>query len=284
MRRNLFGFVSLWLSLIAGAWPLVAQNEAVESLSFVKWESLGFSPDGRYFADLVYGVEYSQEQYFARLRILRLASDAGELAFERVLQRSRSQRSLSSGQNALMIRAIGQDLLRREARMLDRFRIEAMESGTIFSVNQSEIRTNMPVLAEDVGQAIYTVTRASNGSPFAVFELQNLRLEQDFGMGGILIGSLRALQVVPRSYDIEQEWSALFRYGPQLNIEPVFISLSPNARHLVVTLRIYREPELADPDEQIVELDSEAENQAPIINVVETNENYDFVSLALRVY
>ena len=288
--RRFVRFASLWLGLIAGTWPLAAEKEAVESLRFVEWESLGFSADGRYFADLVYGVEYSQEQYFARLRILGLTSNAGKLVFERILRRSHSSLS-QSRRNVPMARAIAQDLLRRESRMLNRFQIEAMELGEVLPVKESvqkeisevenpEKSIEKNIELENSGQ-VYTAIRAFNGNP--VFELRNLRLDQDFGMGGVLRGSLSELQGGSRSYYIEQEWDALVRYGQQPNMEPVFMSVSPNIRHLVITLRIYREPDLANsdlPDEQIMK----QENQVSVMSTFRMNENYDFVSFALRVY
>ena len=329
MHFRLSVYVSVWLvfPVIGGPWPLAAEIPpektevavATQSSRFVEWESLGFSSDGRYFADMVYGVEYgrSQGDYFARLRILHLAGDSGELVWEQSLRRSRSllplPNQLFSEHYNFMVRAIAQELLRRESRMLNKFQIEAMELGEILPVKEPvpeqakvetpepvaagmvvDVEPDMTVSAEAAAPKTYTAMRISNGTPLAVFSLQNLRLDQDFGAGGILRGSLNARewQGAPRSYEIEQEWPALRKYGRQPDIEPVFISLSPNARHLVLTLRMYRKPDLADsnfeepnepmPDEQA----RITENPTPVISAsrFETNNNYDFVSLILRTY
>ena len=279
MRFRLSVYLSLWLVIPIfgplGAQVLQEKAEvavAAEPLRFVEWESLGFSPDGRYFADLVYGVESVQAgNYFSRLRILRLIGNTGELVFGRTLRRSHLLQDRGPEHNALMIRAIAQDLLRRESRTLNRFQIEAMEMGETLWLSDSARETGTE--GPDNSGRIYTAIRGSQVAvPLAVFELRNLRLDQDFGAGGVLRGrlSVSEFQGAPRSYDLESEWS--FQYTRQPNIQPVFMSLSPQnqGRYLVLTLRIYQEPK--------------AEGSVMNAASFETNDNYDFVSLALRVY
>ncbi|WGK69541.1 hypothetical protein P0082_01385 [Candidatus Haliotispira prima] len=331
------------------------QDDSPLQQSFAKWESLGFSANGSFFAGITYGVEHDlsrdESRYFANLRVLHLGSENDEVVFERLLRRSGPQRA------GLSARSIMQDLLRRESKALRKFRIEALEQGEVLLSPEEE--KQMPALAQreaeftasdklaedspmsaaatnmgadgaskrlyhfdpaieeltriqqeqeatvqqlatapNILDRVYTLTRNANTT---VFQLKRLRLDSQNSLRGQLI----AVQSggFPHRYNFQRNWNTLLqdnlRSGDQLGLKPIFISLSPDARHLILTLRIYADSEMTE-DMDMDEADSgiglgqagedlaSMENVTKLQNIigrqVESNDNYAFISFSVQVY
>ncbi len=157
--------------------------------------------------------------------------------------------------------------------------------------NAQEMLAQEQSMAPDVLDRIYTITRNANTT---VFQIKQLRLDSANSLRGQLLAAQS--RGFPHRYNFQQNWQTLLVHklysDEQLNLRPVYISLSPDASHLVLTIRIYREA-----DEQGSPGGEEAaQNSGGRENSVSTgawtgdgpqwrsNGNYAFVTFAVQVY
>ena len=309
-------------------------------LSSVQWESLGFSSDGKFFADITYGVEHdltlSESHFFARLAVFSLyEEEEDKLIFERTLRR------ISPLRNKLIARSVMQDLLRRESSELRKFQIEALEQGEVLlfpkeiqitmkpeiaddelalqkefpfskdlenngfsliditddgqdyntddntefnvalqelaKVQQGQKMAINPMLQQDILDRVYTVTRNAKTT---TFQLKQLRLDNSNSLRGKVV-VIRS-QGFPNHYNFQQDWNTLLqqnlRQDNKLSLHPVFITLSPDALHLLLTLRVY-----ADNAEQQVESEQNITSYVTDQELEDDN-SYAFVTFSVQVY
>ena len=153
-------------------------------------------------------------------------------------------------------------------------------------------------------ERVYTVTRNANTT---VFQLRQLRLDSSNSLRGQIVAVQS--QGFPHRYNFQQNWNTLLQRNllpeSELNIQPVFISLSPDAKHLLLTLRIFRLPELPDRVEVArgkdagltsdnLSTEQEGQESAAEANAaklqdimrssLEDNDNYAFVTFSVQVY
>ncbi len=138
---------------------------------------------------------------------------------------------------------------------------------------QSMVKQNM-LNFSGILNRVYVITRNVNTT---VFQLKQLRLDSLNSLRGQII--VLQSKGFPHKYVFQKNWNTLLQHNiqkyTQLILRPIFITLSPDMEHLLLTVQIH----VDDMEEEKM-----AENTLTMETEFENNDNYAFATFSVQVY
>ncbi|MEM9424582.1 MAG: hypothetical protein AAF975_07335, partial [Spirochaetota bacterium] len=144
--------------------------------------------------------------------------------------------------------------------------------------------------APNILDRVYMVTQNADTT---VFQLQQLRLDGSHSLRGQIVAAQS--QGFPHRYSFQRNWNTLLQSNLQSNSEldlrPVFITLSPDGLHLLLTVQIHTKEVSEDVlAEKMPPYQEEAPSMANdfdteiVLSGFENDDNYAFVTFSIQVY